>query len=280
MDADLQIRTKNAVTIDVEDWYHVCGLKKEPEVPAAHRRVRRNTERVLALLEEYGIKATFFVLGCIAQSEPELAPLIAAGGHEIASHGFSHRLVHTLSAEEFRDEIQRTDVLLQSQTGQKPVGFRAPQWSLSLTRTPWAFEVLAQEGYLYDSSLNPLPFVGSSRGPRFPYRLSSFSSPIQEFPPLVAPSLVGNMPVGGGWGFRLFPLEFVIHSVEAYNQHNQPAVFYFHPRELDPQGPRLPLSPLKRFAAYGPRSDATSRMRSLFRRFSFTGLGALAQACH
>lgn len=272
--------TKNAITIDVEDWYHICGLKYEPDVPPALGRVRRNTEQILALLEEFGIRATFFILGCVARSDPDLAPLIAAGGHEIASHGYSHRLVSQLSAEEFRDEIQRTDLLLQQQTGLKPVGFRAPQWSLSLAKTPWAFEILAREGYRYDSSLNPLPLVGDSRGSRFPFRLSPLGGTMLEFPPLVARSMVGNLPVGGGWGFRLFPLEFVLHAVEAYNQTQQPAVLYLHPREMDPQGPRLSLSPLKSFSAYGTRSDAVSRLRTLFGRFSFTSLGELAKVCH
>lgn len=278
--AGLPSQTNNAITIDVEDWYHICGLKNEPNVPAALWRVRRNIEFILALLEEFGIKATFFILGCIAQSDPELAPLIASGGHEIASHGYSHCPVTQLSPEGFRDEIQRTATLLHQQTGQQPVGFRAPQWSLSLAKTPWAFEILVQEGYLYDSSLNPLPLVGDSRGSRFPFHLSADGATIQEFPPLVAPSLIGNLPVGGGWGFRLFPLELVVKTVEAYNQRKQPAVLYLHPREVDPGGPRIPLSPLKSFAAYGPRRDSVSRLRSLFGKFSFTGLGALAKACH
>jgi len=269
----------NAITIDVEDWYHVCGLKDEPVLPAESGRVRRNIKLILDLLDEFSIEATFFVLGCVAEADPDLAPLIAAGGHEIASHGYSHRLVNQLSPEEFRDEIRRTASLLHQQTGLHPVGFRAPQWSLSFAKTPWAFEILAQEGYLYDSSLNPLPFVGDSAGSRFPYPLSAGSAVMREFPPLVAQTPAGNLPVGGGWGFRFFPLPFVAKTVEAYNRLGQPAVFYLHPREVDPRGPRLPLSPWKSFVVYGPRSDAACRLRQLFERFSFTSLGALAKLC-
>lgn len=269
----------NVLTIDVEDWYHVCGLKNEPDVSPSQRRVRRNIEMILSILDEFGIKATFFILGCIAQSDPELAPLIAAGGHEIASHGYSHRLVTQLSPDEFRDEIRRTGTLLLQQSGQRPVGFRAPQWSLSLTKTAWAFEILAQEGYLYDSSLNPLPFVGDSRGSRFPFSLSAGKGILLEFPPLVAPSLIGNLPAGGGWGLRLFPLGFVINVINRYNHQNQPAVLYLHPREVDPDGPRLPLSPLKKFAAYGTRQDAVSLLRCLLGRYKFTSMRELASTC-
>jgi len=270
--------TYNVVTIDVEDWYHVCGLKTEPVVPASQHRVRINIERILSLLNECGIKATFFILGCIADADPGLAPLIAAEGHEIASHGYSHRLVSQLSPDEFRAEIRRTGELLLLQTGQRPVGFRAPQWSLSQTRTPWAFDILAQEGYLYDSSLNPLPFVGDAKGSRSPFNMSGNSAEIREYPPLVASSAMGNLPVGGGWGLRLFPLSFVLRSIEEYNQHQWPAVLYIHPREVDPAGPRLPLSPLKKFAAYGTRQDVLPRLQSLLERFSFCAMKDLALA--
>jgi peptidoglycan-N-acetylglucosamine deacetylase len=276
----LSPRTHNVVTIDVEDWYHVCGLKTEPVVPASQRRVRQNTELILSVLNEFGIKATFFVLGCVAEAEPDLAPLIAADGHEIASHGYSHRLVSQLSPDEFRNEIRQTGALLQRQTGQRPVGFRAPRWSLSRSLTPWAFDILAQEGYLYDSSLNPLPFVGDANGPRFPYRPSEGGGALLEYPPLVASSLLGNLPVGGGWGFRLFPLSFVVNAIEEYNHLNRPAVLYLHPRELDPSGPRLPLSPVKKFAAYGTRQDAVSRLRRLFDQFSYIPMKDLASTCH
>lgn len=273
-------RTCNAITIDVEDWYHVCGLKTEPVVPRSQHRVRRNIERILSILDEFAIKATFFMLGCIAESEPDLAPLIAAEGHEISSHGYSHRLVTQLSPDEFRHEIRHTASLLLQQTGRSPVGFRAPQWSLSRLSTPWAFNILAEEGYRYDSSLNPLPFVGDARGSRFPSRLGEVAGSLLEYPPLVAPSPLGNLPVGGGWGFRLFPVSFVTNAIEGYNRLDQPAVLYLHPRELDPNGPRLALSPLKSFAAYGPRRDAESRLRHLFERFSFIPMKDLAITCH
>ena len=159
---------ENVLTIDVEEWYHVCGVRL-PDMRTVEHRVRRCTESLLGLLEACGVTATFFILGSVADRDPELVTLIASSGHEIASHGWSHRLVPELGKEGFRDEVQRTGELLARLSGRWPVGFRAPQWSLGAL-TPWAFDILREAGYRYDSSLNPLPFVGEWRGSLIPYR--------------------------------------------------------------------------------------------------------------
>jgi len=267
---------KNAITVDVEDWYHVCGLKKNPVVSPAQFRVRKNIEAILGLFSEFNIKATFFILGQVAEAKPELAPLISNAGHEIASHGYSHRLITSLSADEFRSEIRKTDHIIKQQTGVKPIGFRAPQWSLSLKETPWAFEILVQEGYLYDSSLNPLPLVGDTKGTKNPFIIQTNSGNLMEFPPMVASIMKKNIPIAGGWAFRLLPLPFVKKTIKAYNMDNQPAILFLHPREIDPDGPRLKLPMLKSFAAYGTRQDATPRLKDLFNTFSFTTIKELA----
>lgn len=268
----------NVLTIDVEEWFHVCGLAEEPVVGRHEWRVERNIERLLGLLARHGTKATFFVLGCVAETVPSLVPRIAAEGHEIASHGYSHSLVHDLSQEGFRGEIRRTHDILLRQSGLPPVGFRAPQWSISQARTPWAFEVLHEEGYRYDSSCTPLPFVGDRQGKRSPYRLPAGNGNIWEIPPLVTAAPLLNLPTGGGWGFRLFPLRLIDRTVEAVNRAGNPAVLYLHPRELDPEGPRLRLSPLKSFVTYGPRRDAAPRVESLLRRHRFTTLRELVNS--
>jgi hypothetical protein len=197
----------NAITVDVEDWFHVCGIDPEPQVPHDQWRVRRNTERILGLLSEFGVSATFFMLGSVAAQEPELVPMIVAAGHEIASHGYSHRLTPQLGPLLFRDELRRTVDLIERQSGERPYGFRAPRWSLSPS-TPWAFDILAEEGYLYDSSCNPLPFVGNGRGPR------------------------------------------------------------------------LDLSPLASFLAYGGRGEAGGRLRNLFSQFRFGTMRQLVDQWH
>jgi len=267
----------NALTIDVEDWYHVCGLDTEQQVPSSHRRVARNVESILVLLAEFGVKATFFVLGSVAEEEPSLVSRIADAGHEIASHGYSHRLVTQLAPEFFRDEVRRTGDILEQQCGTRPVGFRAPQWSISVAATPWALEILREEGYQYDSSCNPLLFVGEPDGMRHPFRIQTPAGTLLEIPPMVTPSAFCNLPTGGGWGFRFFPLAMVGGTVEKLNSANYPAVIYLHPREMDAHGPRIRLSLLRAFAAYGPRKDAVQRLRYLLQRFSFGTLRQLVE---
>lgn len=265
----------NVLTVDVEDWYHVCGVSGAAAVPPRESwRVRDNLLKILALLAEHGRKATFFILGSVAENDPSLAPLIFSAGHEIASHGYSHALVSDLTPAQFLDELQHTERILAAQTGVRPVGYRAPQWSLS-KKTGWAFAILREQGYLYDSSLNPLPFVGDRNGSRTAYRLTGEGAGLWEIPPMVTRSWIGNLPTGGGWGFRFFPFGIICTTIEAFNRENSPAVLYLHPREVDPDGQRLSLPPLKSFAAYGTKADASHRLSELLRRYRFITLKEL-----
>lgn len=242
-----------------------------PVPPRGTWRVRRNLERILALLDEHRQKATFFMLGSVAEIEPALAPMVCSAGHEIASHGYSHRLASALTPQQFREELQLTGRIIFEQTGQRPIGYRAPQWSLS-EQTGWAFDILREQGYRYDSSLNPLPFVGNSRGSRIPYRLGGAGEDLWEIPPMVTRSWIGNLPTGGGWGFRFFSFRTICTTIEMLNRSHHPAVLYLHPREVDPDGPRLKLPALKKFVSYGARTDAVPRLDELFRRYRFITL--------
>jgi polysaccharide deacetylase family protein (PEP-CTERM system associated) len=264
----LQIHTDNALTVDVEDWFHICGLAQQPIVKSTDWHVRSNVAKLLSLLAEHNVKATFFVLGCVAEAMPGLVSQIASAGHEIASHGYSHRMVTELEPRDFREELRHTRDILESQSGQKIVGFRAPQWSLAAA-TLWAFEILKEEGYWYDSSLNPLPFVGNPKGPRTPYKISLSCGALWEIPPMVTPTFFGNLPTGGGWGLRVFPQCVIYKTIRALNSVGAQAVIFLHPRELDPKGPRLRLSLLKKFATYGPRTDVSRRLDNLLRRYRF-----------
>jgi polysaccharide deacetylase family protein (PEP-CTERM system associated) len=264
----LQNQTVNTLTVDVEDWFHICGLVQEPKVDSAEWRVRLNVAKLLTLLARHKARATFFVLGSVAEALPGLVPQIAAAGHEIASHGYSHRMVTELDPQGFRDELRHTRDILASQSGQKIIGFRAPQWSLTAAIS-WAFEILLEEGYWYDSSLNPLPFIGNPKGPRTPYKINMTRGALWEIPPMVTPSLLGNLPTGGGWGLRVFPQCLIHKTIRELNSAEAPAVIFIHPRELDPSGPRLELTLIKKFATYGPRIDVSRRLDNLLRRFRF-----------
>ncbi|MCL2761288.1 MAG: polysaccharide deacetylase family protein [Desulfuromonadales bacterium] len=259
----------NAISIDVEDWFHICGLTYAPKINPSEWRVHQNIERILKILDETSTKATFFVLGSVAENIPDLVPEIASAGHEIASHGYSHKLVSNLTPAEFRDEIRKTHDILTKQAKVQPIGFRAPQWSLSPSKTPWGFEILIEEGYLYDSSINPLPFIGDKEKRRKPWELEINGRKIWEIPPMVTKSLLFNLPTGGGWGFRFFPLSIIENTVEKLNQGNSPAVIYIHPRELDPEGPRLKLPLLKGFVSYGSRKDSSQLIRHLLNKYRF-----------
>ena len=265
----------HALTVDVEDWYHVCGHTPSGDDSSCQGRVVDTTGVVLELLRSCGVRGTFFVVGSVARQYPLLAQRIAAAGHEVASHGWSHRLVTELSPREFAAELEQTADLLEQQTGQRPRGFRAPRWSLSRKTTPWAFEILVQQGYQYDSSLTPLAMIGEGNGPRMPHHIETAAGGLWEFPPLVTPTLFGNLPTGGGWGFRFFPLQLIVRTVQAYQCQRMPGVLFVHPRELDPQGPRLPLGMLREFVTYGPRSSAAGRLQALLQGFSFKPLREL-----
>ncbi|MSN24247.1 MAG: DUF3473 domain-containing protein [Geobacter sp.] len=217
---------------------------------------------LLDLFDELDIRGTFFMLGVVAEAIPKLASRIAARGHEVASHGYSHQLVYEMTPEVFKEEVIRTGDLIAGQTGRAPVGFRAPQWSLGKF-TPWAFEILAGEGYLYDSSCTPLPFIGNAKGPMSPYQILTTAGNLWEIPPLVTPTRFGNLPSGGGWGLRLLPVKTILEGVRNAHSSGNPAVCFLHPRDVDVDGPRLKLSLIKSFAAYGTRSSAMPVIRRL-----------------
>lgn len=268
----------HAITVDLEDWYHVCAASKQRRDSFAMERVVFVTKSILELLHRHQSKATFFVLGSVAEQYPELIEEIARAGHEIASHGWSHRLVTELTPGVFADELLKTADLLERRTGKRPAGFRAPQWSLCPRRTPWAFEILAEQGYAYDSSLTPLAFVGDPSGPRIPHRIETQQGGLWEIPPLVTPTVFGNLPTGGGWGFRFFPEWLIRRTLFSRQRLGQPGVIFIHPRELDPDGPRIALNFLRSFLVYGPRTSSGPRLERLLESFRFRSLGELVSS--
>jgi polysaccharide deacetylase family protein (PEP-CTERM system associated) len=267
-------RTLNALTIDVEDYYHVSAFERV--VPRAdwerlESRVRRNTDRLLALLEEADTRATFFVLGWVAERYPSLVRDISRAGHEVASHGYGHRLVYDQSPREFANDIRRAKAVLESVTGRAVLGYRAPSFSIT-RKSWWAFDVLAQQGYVYDASVYPIHHdrYGVPDAPRHVHPVQTSTGCIWEVPGSTVRLGGTNLPVAGGGYFRMLPYGWTRWGVNRINRHDgQPAIFYIHPWEVDPGQPRFPAPLLTRFRHYANLSRTEARFRRLLRDFSF-----------
>jgi polysaccharide deacetylase family protein (PEP-CTERM system associated) len=259
----------NALTIDFEDWYQ--GLEIPHTQWAGYEdRVVPAGRRLLGLLEETGTRATFFVLGYVAEQHPEIVREIAAAGHEIGTHGYSHTLIYQQTPELFRREMDRTIKLLEDITGQRVLGHRAPFFSITRDSL-WALEVLGELGIRYDSSIFPVLNYryGIADAPRWPYTLAAGAQNLMEFPISTWKLLGRNLPIAGGAYFRIYPYAFTRRAFRSVNDNGHPAVFYVHPWELDPQHPRIQLPRRISLTHYFNLQKTEGRLRRLLRDFSF-----------
>jgi polysaccharide deacetylase family protein (PEP-CTERM system associated) len=263
----------NAMTVDVEDYFHVSAF--DGTVPRSgwdfrESRVCRNTERLLDLFDSNQVKATFFVLGWIAERFPGLVRRIVGAGHELASHSYEHRLVYSQAPREFREDLRRARQTLEQAGGCRVLGYRAPSYSI-VRNSLWALDVLIEEGYVYDSSIYPIRHdrYGIPDWPREVHRVVRASGSIWELPGSTVRLGHINLPTGGGGYFRLLPYEWTRYGIRRLNRANQPAIFYLHPWEIDPEQPRVPASALSRFRHYYNLSETESRLRRLLAEFRF-----------
>lgn len=259
----------NALTIDFEDWYQ--GIEIPPESwPGFEDRMLGSGRKVLELLADAGVRATFFVLGLVAEKHPELVREIARAGHEVATHGWSHTFVYRLTPEAFREELRRSIGLLESLSGARVMGHRAPYFSITRDSL-WALDILAEEGIRYDSSVFPVLNYryGIEDAPRWPYRLNPGGRVLEEFPISTLRVLGRNLPIAGGAYFRIFPYLVTWAAFRHINRSGRAGVFYLHPWELDPEHPRIPLP--RRVAAthYANLRATEPRLRRLLRDFRF-----------
>ena len=274
----------NAFSVDVEDYFQVGAFAKSispKDWDVWTPRVLENTERMLDILADapQPIKATFFMLGWVAERFPTLVPEIVRQGHEIASHCYGHQLVYTLTDEEFREDVRKTRKMLQDQSGQPVLGYRAPVFSI-VRRTPWAHRILVEEGYTYDSSVFPIhhDLHGNPDAPREIHSIQTESGTIVEFPPAVITRFGKNIPIGGGGYFRFFPYFMTARWLKEVNRQGRPFVFYVHPWEIDPGQPRIPDAPLKsRFRHYLNLTRTADRLKRLFQDFSFSTIQTVVQ---
>ncbi len=269
----------NILTVDLEDWFHICEV--ETFLPRSAwdsfpSTVVADTELLLELLGRHDAQATFFVLGYVAKRHPSLIRRISALGHEIAYHGWDHELVYRLRPDAFRRILRDGIHLIGDLVGARPIGFRAPQWSIN-DRSLWALELLAEEGFQYDSSMAPLKFIGNEAYPPEPHGRSTLSGPLQEFPPLTLWTPWGRFPAAGGWGLRSLPFPVIERAVKGLNRRAVPAVFYVHPREIGSNRSirGLPLS--KRFVLNGGLWTTRSRIEAMLSTFRFTSVSVTVQ---
>lgn len=266
--ASVEAPVLNAMSVDIEDWFQVGAFEntiRRADWDGLEHRVEANTDAVIALFERCGVKATFFTLGWVGERYPKLMRRIVDAGHELASHGYDHARVFTMTPDEFRGDIARTRAILEDASGQAVTGYRAPSFSID-QRTPWAHEILAEEGYAYSSSVAPLAHdhYGWEDSPRFAWRPVAGAAMI-ELPVTVAEIGSKRIATGGGF-FRLFPNRLAGHAIRQVNREKRPGIFYFHPWEIDPGQPRVESAPIKsRLRHYSRLSAMEGKLEALMR---------------
>jgi len=264
----------NAMTVDVEDYFQVqafFGAIDRQSWESKALRVERNVDLILALFERHSVVGTFFTLGWVAEKCPQVVKKIAAAGHEIGSHGYDHTRADSQNEKEFREDIKKTKSILEDLSGQQVHGYRAATFSIGL-KNLWAFEVLESEGYIYSSSINPIPhdLYGMPDAPRFSFKPFP-GAEIIEIPVTTTKFGKRNFPCGGGGYFRLLPYAAFRALVQRVNNVDaQPSMFYFHPWEVDPDQPRVGgISAKMRFRHYLNLNRMESRLDRLLGDFEW-----------
>jgi polysaccharide deacetylase family protein (PEP-CTERM system associated) len=268
----------NAMTVDVEDYFHVSAFADC--VPRSgwdsfESRVAKNTDRLLGLFDAARVRATFFVLGWVAERHPSLVRRIAEAGHEVGSHGFSHRLIYDQSPAEFREDLIRSRTAIANAVSAPVLGYRAPSFSIT-ERSLWALDIIREEGFVYDASVFPIRHdrYGLPSAPRHFHERECAGGRLWECPGSTIRVAGTNLPVAGGGYFRLLPYAWTRWGISRLNRRERrPAIFYLHPWEIDPAQPRLEgASTISRVRHYTNLDRTESRLRRLVRDFRFAPL--------
>lgn len=267
----------NALTIDVEDYYMVSAFAdviKFEDWQNYKSRIRKNTDVILDLLSEHEVRATFFVLGWVAEHYPEMVRDIHSAGHEIACHGYNHRLICDLTPAQFREDVRKTKRILEDITQTEVIGYRAASYSV-VEKTLWALDILIEEGFLYDSSIFPIHHdrYGFPQAERFPHAIKRDNGIITEFPPSTYRFFGQNIPIAGGGYLRLFPLQIVTSAVKRINEiEKKPVILYVHPWEIDTDQPRVNGRRLSRIRHYVNLSSTLGKLTHILSVFKFQPL--------
>jgi polysaccharide deacetylase family protein (PEP-CTERM system associated) len=280
----LQTNVTNILTIDLEDWFQVSNLDRfigRELWEACESRLEASTYRLLAILDEAGVKATFFVLGWNAERNERLVREIARCGHEIAVHGYQHALVYEQTPVQFAWELEHCQQLVKSITGRAARGYRAASFSV-VRRSLWALELLEEHGFEYDSSIFPIRHhrYGIPDSPDYPYRVAiNGHTSFVEFPIPTMRWMGRKTGFSGGAYFRLLPYRMVAGGIKRLNARGHSVVVYLHPWELDPDHPRLPLPWALRLRCYGNLERTEGKLRRLLRDFEFAPVEAQLDRC-
>jgi len=261
----------NVFSIDVEDWFHILDSEAAPvrsDWAGLENRVERNTAVMLEMLENRGILATFFILGWIARQYPQLVRTIAEAGHEIASHGHEHGLVYQQQPEQFRQDLRSASDAIEEACGIRPQGYRAPGFSIT-EKTPWAFDILAEEGFRYDSSVFPAK-RGHGGLPGSHPLPSVLPNGMTEFPITTCHLGIGRVAYLGGGYLRVLPQWLVMRLAQSQQAQGTPLILYIHPRDIDPDQPRIPLGKVRTFKSYVGLASCGQKLEALLDRFSWT----------
>jgi peptidoglycan-N-acetylglucosamine deacetylase len=272
------IDTRNVFTVDVEEWFHICGLggafapSNWDRLPT---RVEQTTRSLLDLLDALQVHATFFVVGWVGERYPRLVEAVLAAGHEVGSHGYLHARAYDLGPDRFRQDLRRSLHALAAAGAANVTMFRAPEWSIN-DRSFWALQTLVEEGVRIDASMAPTRIVGAITYPRRPHIRHTPAGPITEVPPLVVDRFGQAMPIGWGWALRMSSPRRVLQAIEAVNRAGVPAVLTVHPWELDPDPPRVRLPWRLQFAHYFRLSGFRERLRDVLGGAAFGRIGDMA----
>jgi polysaccharide deacetylase family protein (PEP-CTERM system associated) len=269
----------NALTIDVEDYYMVSAFSDVVKFEDWHSyesRIEKNTYILLNLLNKHNVKATFFILGWVAEHYPELVRNIHSAGHEVACHGYNHRLIYHLTPKQFREDVRIAKNILEDITGTPVIGYRAASYSI-IKKTLWALDILIEEGFLYDSSIFPIHHdrYGLPEADRFPHVIKRNNGTIMEFPPSTYKMFGQNIPVAGGGYLRLFPLHLTKTAFKRINSNEKkPFVLYLHPWEIDTDQPRLNGRLKSKIRHYINLNSTMPKLRCFLEEFSFKPLSS------
>lgn len=271
----------HALSFDIEDWFHMVAIDavadtaKWPELPSL---VERYTDQILETVAAAGVRATFFMLGWVAERHPQITPKIAAAGHEVACHSFWHRRVDQMTPSEFRDDTRRTMELLEQQAGQPVIGYRAPSFSIT-PGAEWAMDVLLELGFKYDASLFPAP--RGHGGYPCQQQVHDFTAtpsgkPIRELPMSILKWGRWKLAFSGGGYLRLLPEWLIRRGFDAFEQANTPVVVYLHPRDFAPDCPRVPMPPHRRFKSYVGLGTTQRKLEMLLNNYKFDTCARIA----